>query len=161
MTPDTERTPGNALPYSSDEVIGNFEALLASFDFTPDLDAMGIGKMQLFRRRRALFELRALFVALWRIALDKSLPGEGELVFEMFLSRYEDRHRKGKQTRQTLERVRQYVDLLLVKRDTDFTEVASHLVSFLTLGEAEAKALRLRLTLHIRSTYNLIFAKLL
>lgn len=149
------------LPYSADEVIENFEALLASFDFTPDLDAMGIGRLQVFRRRRAAFELRALFMALWRIALDKSLPGDGEIVFEAFLSRYENKHGTGSETRQTLERVRQYVDLLLHKRDTDFTDVASHLVSFLTLGEAEAKALRLRLTLHIRSTYNLIFKRLL
>lgn len=122
---------------------------------------MGIGRLQIFRRKRVIAELRAMFIALWRIALDKSLLDEGQLIHEAYLSSYGERYGPGQDARLLVERVRQYVDLLLQKRDKDFSEVASHLASFLSMEEPEAKALRLKLTLHIRRTYNIIFQKLL
>ena len=150
--------------YTIDEVLDNFAALLASFDFTPEIDAMGIGRMQFLRRKRALQDLRALFIALRRLALRKSFPDDGDVIFETFLARYQQtpaRDSARKDAAAMVEKVRAYVDMLDHKGDADFSEAAHHLVSLLSLGDAEAKALRLRLALHIRSTYKLIFDKLI
>ena len=150
--------------YTIDEVLDNFAALLGSFDFTPEIDAMGIGRMQFLRRKRALQDLRALFIALWRLALRKSFPDDGDVIFETFLGRYQQnpaRDSARKDAAAMVDKVRAYVDMLDHKGDADFSEAAHHLVSLLSLGDAEAKALRLRLALHIRSTYKLIFDKLI
>ncbi|WP_353118970.1 hypothetical protein [Nitratidesulfovibrio sp.] len=150
--------------YTVDEVLGNFAALLDSFDFTPEIDAMGIGRMQFLRRKRALQDLRALFIALWRLALRRSFPNDHEVIFETFLERFQQAPARNADRREAAaltEKVRGYVGMLEHKGDADFSEAAHHLVSLLSLGDAEAKALRLRLALHIRSTYKLIFDKLI
>lgn len=122
---------------------------------------MGVGRLQVFRRKRILGELKALFIALWHLALQKSFPVDGSLIFEEFLARFENTKGAEKYTRPIVERAKQYVDLLERKRDTDFSEVASHLASLLDISEAEARTLKLRLALHIRSTYTLIFQRLI
>lgn len=150
--------------YTTDEVLENFTALLDSFDFAPEIDAMGIGRMQFLRRRRALLDLRALFIALWRLALRRSFPSEFEEIFGTFLKRLQEaplRSAARKEAATLTEKVTAYVEMLETKGDADFSEAAHHLVSLLSLGDAEAKALRLRLALHLRSAYKLIFEKLI
>ena len=120
------------------EALENFAALLEDADFTAELELMGIGRMQFMRRRQMLVEWRGLYMALWRLALSSSFPQDAEHIFATFLHAYR-----------------------IAKGDADFSDVARHLGSFSVQDEKQARSLTLRLVLHIRRAYKIIFDRLI
>ena len=142
------------------EALENFAALLDGTDFTAELELMGIGRMQFMRRRQMLAEWRGLYMALWRLALGSSFPRDAERMFAAFLRSYHAAH-PDKLSARAMERAREYWGMLQPRGDADFSEVARHLGSFSAQDEKRARSLTLRLVLHIRRAYGLIFDRLI
>ncbi len=142
------------------EALENFAALLDDADFTAELELMGIGRMQFMRRRQMLVEWRGLYMALWRLALASSFPRDAERMFAAFLRSYHAAHPDKLSTR-IMERAQQYWGMLQPKGDADFSDVARHLGSFSVQDEKQARSLTLRLVLHIRRAYKIIFDRLI
>ena len=82
-----------SLPDMTEEVLGNFSAILESMDFAQELELLGIRKLHFRQRKRAIRELRAMGIGLWRLGLKRSFPSDGEFLFERFmLGLYEQAH---------------------------------------------------------------------
>ena len=142
------------------EALENFAALLDDADFTAELELMGIGRMQFMRRRQMLVEWRGLYMALWRLALASSFPRDAERMFATFLRSYHAAH-PDKLGSRIMERAQEYWGMLQPKGDADFSDVARHLGSFSVQDEKQARSLTLRLVLHIRRAYKIIFDRLI
>ena len=142
------------------EALENFAALLEDADFTAELELMGIGRMQFMRRRQMLVEWRGLYMALWRLALSSSFPQDAEHIFATFLHAYRIAH-PDKLSALIMERAQQYWGMLQPTGDADFSDVARHLGSFSVQDEKQARSLTLRLVLHIRRAYKIIFDRLI
>lgn len=142
------------------EALENFSALLEDADFTSELELMGIGRMQFLRRRQMLVEWRGLYMALWRLALASSFPQDAEDMFEAFLRDYHAAHPDKISTR-IMERAKEYWGMLQPKGDADFSDLARHLGSFSSQDEKQARSMNLRLVLHIRKAYKIIFDRLI
>ena len=83
----------DSLPDMTEEVLGNFSAILESMDFAQELELLGIRKLHFRQRKRAIRELRAMGIGLWRLGLKRSFPSDGEFLFERFmLGLYEQAH---------------------------------------------------------------------
>jgi hypothetical protein len=146
--------------YSAGEVIEQFLALYACLDFRHELEELGVSRFQFVRRKKALRELKALSIALWGLALQKSFPLDAADFFNQFRSVAPDLAGQGKSPRDMHARVNIYVDLLAGKRDTDFVPVAAYLAEILAINDNDLRRLRLKLSLITRNLYTLIFDKL-
>ena len=138
----------------------NFKALLADADFTLELELLGIKRMQFMRRRQMQSELMGLYMALWRLALARSFPVDAPRMFELFQQEYVQAH-KDKHSSHIVQRANEYWAMLEPRGDGDFSEVARHLCSFSTLDPGQAKSINLKLVLHIRKIYKLVFDRLI
>ncbi|MDR2745357.1 MAG: hypothetical protein LBB66_09250 [Desulfovibrio sp.] len=138
----------------------NFAALLADTDFVAELELMDIGRLQFLLRRQMLVEWRGLYMALWRLALEKSFPQDADAMFDVFASGHRDSH-PDKLSRASLRRAEEYWAMLTPAGETDFNPVARHLASFFSEGRHDLRSLSLKLALHIRKTYKNIFDRLL
>jgi hypothetical protein len=147
--------------YTHEEVIANFLALIDSWDFGAELRRFGIGPMHIMRRRRMLLEFRGLFAGLWRLALTRSFPDDGQQIFEGYLEAAVIRAKNGEKAQRHVERARYYAKMLAVRGDTDFSEVSRHLASLVRLPEADHKSVTLKLALDIRQMYNFIFERMI
>ena len=147
--------------YTHEEVIANFQALVESWDFNTELARLGLGAMQIMRRKQMLLELKGLFAGLWRLALTRSFPEDGLQIFEGYLKQCLSGPKSGKKAQQLVERSRQYAEMLALRGDTDFSEVSRHLTSFLHMPESARKSAILKLALDIRQMYNLIFERMI
>lgn len=147
-------------PYTHEEVVDNFRALLAGRDFGAEFRQLGIGALQFMRRKQMRLEFRGLFIGLWRLALTRSFPDDGEQIFERYLELCLNEGKKDAAAR-IVERARQYADMLALRGDTDFSEVSRHLTSFLQLPDAARKSVNLKVALEIRKTYNFIFQRMI
>lgn len=145
---------------AAQEALENFAALLEDADFTSELELMGIGRMQFLRRRQMLVEWRGLYMALWRLALASSFPQDAEDIFETFLRSYQAAH-PDKVSARIIERAKEYWGMLQPKGNSDFSDLARHLGSFSSQDEKQARSLTLRLVLHIRKAYKIIFDRLI
>lgn len=146
--------------YAHEDVIENFLALLRDANFSQELAILKVGKFQFLRRRQLQLEFRALYIALWRLALARSFPTDGEDIFEAFYSGYASKH-KDIATQRLLTRGRQYADILLAEGDKNYTSISLHILSFGTFDEKDRKAMSLRLALSIRQLYTFIFDRLI
>jgi hypothetical protein len=146
--------------YSADEVIRQFLALYNCMDFKVELEDIGISRFQFARRRRALQELRALSIALWGLALQKSFPKDAEDFFQEFLCALPIMFPVVKKRELMEKRINFYVDCLNAKKETDFLPVAEQLAKVLALDTEDMRRLRLKLSLITRHLYTLIFDKL-
>jgi hypothetical protein len=146
--------------YSAGEVIEQFLALYNCLDFRHELEDVGISRFQFARRKKALRELKALSIALWGLALQKSFPLDAADFFSQFRSVAPDLVGQRKSALDMQNRVNIYVDLLAGKRDTDFVPVAAYLAEILALNDNDLRRLRLKLSLITRNLYTLIFDKL-
>ncbi|BAV92200.1 hypothetical protein [Candidatus Desulfovibrio trichonymphae] len=142
------------------QALKNFEALLGDMDFTVELELMGIGRLQFLLRRQMLLEWRSLYMALWRLALDKSFPHDAGRIFDAFVRDYSAAH-PDKQSAAGLVRAGEYWGMLAPAGETDFNPAARHLVSFFSQDVKELRSMRLKLALHIRKIYKSIFDRLL
>lgn len=149
------------IPYTAEEVSRTFTHLLASFNFAYELNELGIGSLSIFKRSQAKKRLVALCIALWHIALEKSFPNDTETFFAHFKDTYPPlvgESRGAKKMRDLLER---YDTLVAEKKDGDFTRVAEDFIDSFNLVPADRAKLQLKLSLRIRTVYDLIFEKLI
>lgn len=146
--------------YAPDDVIENFLALLRDADFSQELAILKVGKFQFLRRRQLLLEFRALYIGLWRLALARSFPVDGQDIFDAFMAGYADTH-NNTTTQRLLTRGQQYAEILLAEGDKDYTHISQHILSFGILPEKDRKAMNLRLALAIRQLYTFIFTRLI
>lgn len=151
-------------PYTVDEVLENFAALLESMDFAQELALLGIRRFHFRHRQKVFRELRALYIGTWRLALLRSFPEEAEHIFTTFLAELLDEA----ETEKELERarafdalVRGYVDRLRERGDADFTGVSGHIVNLFKHKNEDTIPRRLKLALLIRNTYTVIFDRLI
>ena len=147
--------------YTHEEIIANFQALIDSWDFKAELKQLGIGSMQIMRRKHMLLEFKGLFVGLWRLALARSFPEDGQQIFEAYLKSCLNSPASGKNAQQLVERACQYAEMLTLRGTADFSEVSRHLTSFLNLPETADKRTTLKLALDIRQMYNFIFERMI
>ena len=138
----------------------NFKALLADADFTLELELLGIKRMQFMRRRQMQSELMGLYMALWRLALARSFPVDAQPMFELFQQEYTKAHRD-KHSHHIVRRANEYWAMLEPRGDADFSEVARHLCSFSMQDPGQVKSINLKLVLHIRKIYKLVFDRLI
>ena len=143
-----------------DEVLANFNALLADIDFNRELTMLGVGRWRFLLRKKLVEELTALTAGLWRLALERSFPQDFEQLFEAFLSRHAAQLREEK-ARRFEQTTRGYVDMSQEHKDRDFTSLAEHLVGLFKVDEKLIPSLRLRLILLIRNLYTMIFEHLI
>lgn len=151
-------------PYTADEVLANFAAVLDSMDFARELAVLGVKRLHFRRRERLLRELRALSIGLWRLALLRSFPHDGERMFELFLSRLAEAPEHAREPQKVLDFIqlaRAYVDLLREKGDTDFMVASTHIVGLYKQQDKETASRSLKLALLIRNTYTVIFDRLI
>ncbi len=147
--------------YSSQEVLDQFAALLADTSFSPQLRCLGIKRFSMSpRRRRAKRELEALFIGLWKLALDSSFPQQADDFFADFLAR-QQQVRHGKKGERFCARAREYAKLLKEREDKDFTSVAAKIISNVGMPAADCPKATLALALDIRSFYQTIFDRLI
>ena len=146
--------------YTAAEVIQQFLALYNCMDFKPELEDIGIGRFQFVRRKKALREFRALSIALWGLALQKSFPNDAESFFQEFLAAFPALFPSAKEREIMDNRVNIYVDCLSAKKDTDFLLVAEYLAEVLALDAEDMRRLRLKLSLFMRNLYTMIFDRL-
>lgn len=146
--------------YHADEVIRRFLVLYDCMDFKSVLEDLGISRFQFLRRKKALREFRALCIALWGLALQKSFPDDAGDFFSEFREQAPDLNGSGREPSRLHGRVNIYIELLAAKKDTDFLPVADYMASELAPGQADLPRLRLKLSLFIRRMYMTIFQKL-
>lgn len=161
LRPRATQAPDAATSQHMRQALENFSALLHDMDFSYELGLLGIGRVQFLRRRQMRKEFRALTMGLWRLALERSFPQNWEEIFEAFLAKKIDDMDDSRKAARFEAKVRTYVELLERKREADFTEAGNHIVDQVRLPEALSVPLRLRLTLHIRSLYTLVFDRLI
>jgi len=146
--------------YTADEVIRQFLGLYHSLDFKAELADLGITRWQFLRRRKAVQALRAICIALWGLALQKSFPNDAGDFFAALRESAPMLAGSSKETVRLHESVNAYVELLAPKKDADFSPLATHLAAMLVQQAEELPRLRVKLSLIIRNLYVLIFDKL-
>jgi len=146
--------------YTIEEVVGNFQVLLEHMDFKKELTLFGVTQIRFLLRHKLKTEWKILMFALWRLALERSFPHDGQLIFDTFLERC-TANLSLKQAKKFTERVRTYVENLQLHGDTDFMPAGERLLSLIKPTAVADPALQLRVALHIRSLYTLIFDRLI
>ncbi len=147
---------------SANDVIERFAGLLKSFDFEEECRILEIGKLHVVKRRNALRELKALYIALWKIALDKSLPERAEEIFTGFIQRIpEILDYNDKAASFLRRRIAVYDTLLEPTKEQNFNEVSSKLLHTVSKRKELKESQVLKLSLHVRKVYTLFFKKLI
>lgn len=145
--------------YSANEVIGQFELLLAHVDLVPIISILGISKFRVRLRAKAISELKAISIAFWFLALESSFPSEAQKFFQKFCQE-SDLTKNEKEGRRFQARINVYKELMMHKKETDFEPVASYLTYILGLSPDKPKAQGLKLSLKLRELYMYIFNNL-
>lgn len=146
--------------YDAAEVARHFLALYHGIDFQGEILDLGIGKFQFSRRKKALREFKALTIALWGLALQKSFPNDAAEFFKTFRERAPDLVAGGKDSALLQNRLNIYIELLAPQKDTDFSPVAGYLAEVLALDAEDMRRMSMKLSLIMRNLYKLIFDKL-
>ncbi|SIN90147.1 hypothetical protein [Halodesulfovibrio marinisediminis] len=147
-------------PIESD-LFENFDALLGTYNISNELTVLGLGKFSFFRKKKAKHELIALFYALWKLALKQSFPKDHELYFTNYCEAKKlDKDAAGNAT-MLYRSVEVYNTLLAEQGTKNFSNVADFLTDQLVKDSDRREHITLKLALSIRSTYNVIFQKLI
>ena len=149
------------IPYTAEEVGRTFAELLATLDFAQELHDLGIGKLSVFKRSQARRRFKALCIALWRVALEKSFPNDADAFYDLFITTHPPLAGERKSSQNMRDLVAMYNELLQEKKDADFSKVAENLADTFSIGGEDRPKQQLKLSLRIRSIYDLIFAKLI
>ena len=151
----------NTPAFTREEVLENFLALLQQMDFERELHLLQISRMRFVLRRRLKSEWLAALIGLWRLALDRSFPQDGDHIFALFLEHKSKQLKKQAKIDVFTKKVSDYVALFHEKGDADFSLPAEYLIAKLRLSERQSRPLRMRLILHLRELYKLVFERLI
>ncbi len=147
---------------SPETIVTRFQALLSSFDYQEELDILGVGKYNFNKKKKLIIEIKALYIALWKIALEKSFPDSWNSYFNLFLDEISRSLKCNAQTAQfVIRRIDVYDTLLAPKKENNFSEVARQLVSTYIKKKEDLESPILKFSLKIRQVYTLIFNKLI
>ncbi len=146
--------------FSAEEINATFNVILQNLDYSAMLEALGIGKYNIFRRRRALKELQALSISLWRLALQRSFPTDGKLFFDHYLNTEQLASPSTKERTLFAQKITTYNELMQDRGETDFTPVAKYLADIFTDNEDASRTFTLKLSLLLRNVYTIIFDNL-
>lgn len=146
--------------YTVDEVITNFEAMLEHMDFEQELTLLGLGRMRFLLRDKVKAEWQALVISLWRLALERSFPHDGDVIFATFMAQHTQAMRS-KKAEAFAARVAEYVSDMLTRGDADFIPASERLLALLKAPPEAVPALQLKIALRIRALYTLIFKRLI
>jgi len=157
--------PAAALPstaaVSPDEVAARFASLLATFDFEEEFQILALGRFQRAKRKTARRELRALYIALWRLALERSFPIDYAAIAQTFLERlHENLSLTPEDLAFLLRRVDVYVTLVAASKADNFLGIADDFLTSATMLST-SKDLRLKVSLHLRKIFTFIFNNLI
>lgn len=147
--------------YPPEMLVEHFVSLLGDLHYQDVMDIFGVGPLQFHKRKRLKNEFRALYIALWRLALIRSFPDRHEQIFHAFMEHDASTSRNRRERLNMAERSLQYVDKLREQGDSDFSEVSRHLLSFMEFDESRTKAMILKLALHVRKMYVFFFDNLI
>lgn len=146
----------------SEEVGRQFAGLLADADMKRELDLLKLGPFQIRRRRQAINEMRALYTAVWKLALNKSFPNDADRFYEEYLEALEHgKGRKGVEKERFVALVREYAALAEEHGEGDFTPLARRAVTALAPAAVGDRELEVRFILLLRDAYRVIFDKLI
>ncbi len=148
-------------PVSHDKVVETFEILLDGFSFEREMKLLDVGRLHVFRRRNVLTEYKALCVALWGLALERSFPEEHSVILDTYLAQLNDQGKSRKTKAMPRELILAYIELLATHKENDFTVVGEHMVALFNVDEKKRASLRLQLALEIRKLYSIIFDNLI
>ena len=145
------------------EVLERFSSMLGNVDFETQLDTLNIGRFQFSRKKAALNELKAMYVGLWKLALNRSFPGQSTEIFEKFLDpeaiKSKSKKRKAEEFRSLCH---EYIKTLEVEGDTNFINVAILICQHLgRTRQEDLRRISLQLPLDMRSMYHHIFERLI
>ena len=147
--------------YTVEEVVRRFAALFLSFDYEKEYALLGISRLHPHRRKRARHEFMALYISLWRLALEKSMPQDAEEISQTYLETMgEELKEDDKELRLLRQQVEVYDTLLAPTKDGDFKEISQFLLKNVFKDDKERENLALKISLAVRETYNLIFERL-
>ena len=146
--------------YTIDEVVNNFEALLEHMDFEQELALLGLGRMRFLLRDKVKAEWQALTIGLWRLALERSFPHDGDVIFATFMAQH-TRDMRPKKAEAFTARVGEYVTGMLAQGDADFIPASERLIALLKTPPGGVPAAQLKIALRIRALYTLIFKRLI
>lgn len=149
------------IPYTAEEVGRTFVTLLATFNVAYELHELGIGSLSIFKRSQAKKRFTALCIALWHVALEKSFPNDAAAFFTHFKETYPPLVGESRGARKMRELLDRYDALVSKKKDGDFTRVAEDFIDSFNLVPADRPKLQLKMSLRIRTVYDLIFKKLI
>lgn len=139
----------------------NFRALLNDMAFFEEMAILGLGRFQFSRRRRMAAEFRGVYMAVWRLALGSSFPEQADAIFAAFCQEYLRRSRDG-HAEDVVRKAEEYWNMLRDAPAKDFRSLAEHLAGLATRRDEERRqAVILKLALHIRAMYRLIFDRLI
>lgn len=147
---------------SPETIVTRFQVLLSSFDYLEELDILGVGKYSFKKKKKLITEVKALYIALWKIALEKSFPESWNIYFNLFLEELGNHLKCNTQTVQfVIRRIDVYDTLLAPKKENNFSEVARQLVSLYIKKKEDLESPILKFSLKIRQVYTLIFNRLI
>ncbi len=150
----------NYSPQLCKNVVYNFSGLLDSFDYKDDLKLFEIPTFSFQLKKNMSLEIKALYTALWKMALYRSFPEDYEQIFQLFIQEELPKKVEKKLLPAQVIRIDQYSELLSMENNDDFTPVSHHILSLLHTKEEEYKSMNLKIALHIRQTYTYIFDRL-
>ena len=139
----------------------NFRALLDDMVFFEELAILGLGRFQFARRRKMVDEFRGMYMAVWRLALGSSFPERADAIFADFCREYLRRSRD-RHAEDVVRKAESYWTMLREAATKDFLSLAEHLANLAARhDEDHRRAVVLKLALHIRAMYRLIFDHLI
>ncbi len=152
-----------SLEYSKElqqDVIYNFSGLLDAFDCKEEIEMLEISAFHFIQRKNMVNEIKGLYTALWNMALCRSFPEQHDIIFQNFLNTELPKKYGKKKIGMQITRINQYIELLTIGNNDDFTPISHHLLSLLDTKEDKFKSMNLKIALHIRKTYSYIFERL-
>lgn len=147
--------------YSESDLFDNFDALLGTYDVSNELMVFEFGRFNFLRKKKAKHEMTALFYALWKLALKQSFPEDYELYFSSYCKDKKLETDSTGNATMLYRSVEVYNTLLAEQGTKNFSNVADFLTEQLISDSDRKEYITLKLALSIRSTYNVIFQKLI
>ena len=147
-----------------DEVLERFQLMLDNVDFTAQMQTLGVGRFQFARRKEAKRELSAMYVGLWKLALNSSFPHNADEVLDRFLYNVCNLKGKGKQRKAEDFALlcREYSNILKERGDTNFINVALLLCQHLGCDDQSSlRRISLQMALDMRAMYHHLFERLI
>ena len=147
-----------------EEVLERFQSMLGNVDFTAQMQTLDIGRFQFTRRKEAKRQLTAMYVGLWKLALNSSFPNNADEILDRFLFNTCNVKGKGKQRKAEDFALicREYSNILKERGDTIFINVALLLCQHLGCHDQNSlRRISLQMALDMRAMYHHLFDRLI